>query len=210
MKIITFIFFLVCSKTFCQDILTKSNGENIQVKIELINNSEIKYKMFNNLNGPTYVVDKSELNQIKLENGEIQHLKKTDINKKASKEETKEFIITQINEHGFEKDSFGRKYKASFEGDYLRLIVLRRNGNESNGDLYDFSNFFKFGKLDKRSDKLAYINIYVTISENKKNTKWGKHKLILRLDSYKVAESLYNALKHYNSFFVKEIASPKF
>ena len=209
MKSITFLFFLFSCSAFCQDILSKKNGENIQAKIELISNSEVKYKMYNNLNGPSYILEKSELSQIKLENGEIQYFE--NVNKKATKEETKEFIIKTINEHGFEEDTFDRKYKASFEGDYLRLIVLRKNGNEANGGiLYDFSNVFKFQKVSKRSDKLSFINIYVAISENKNNTKWDKHKLIMRMDDYQIAESLLSALKHYNSFFVNSTTDNRF
>ena len=211
MKSITLFFFLISYSTFCQDVLSKINGENIQAKIELISKSEIKYKMYNNLTGPSYIVEKSELSQIKLENGEIQYFDNGNKNNKATKEETKEFILKTINEHGFEEDTFDRKYKASFEGDYLRLIVLRKNGNEAKGGLlYDFSNVFKFQKVSKRSDKLSFINIYVAISENKNNTKWDKHKLIMRMDDYQIAESLLSALKHYNSFFVSSTTDNRF
>jgi len=210
--IFLFIILLIPYTAFSQDTITKKSGENIQAKIELITGSEIRYKIFTNPNGPSYTIDKSELSQIKLENGEVEIFEITSVNNKISKEETKEFIVKTINEHGFEEDTFNRRYKATFEGDFLRLIVLRRNGQESNGGLlYDFSNVYKFQRVSKRSDKLSFINIYVAISENKKNTRWDKHKLIMRVDNYQIAESIVNALKHYNSFFVNnEKSNSKF
>jgi len=130
---------------------------------------------------------------------------------KATKEETKEYIVSTINEHGFEKDSFDRKYKASFEGDFLRLIVLSKKGKETNGGaLYDFSNVYKFGKVDKRSNKEAYVNVYVAMSVNKTNTKWLKDKLVMLMNDSQIAETLFRALRHYNSFFVTEKTDPRF
>ncbi len=130
---------------------------------------------------------------------------------KATKEETKEYIIKTINEHGFEKDTFDKRYKASFEGDYLRLIVLRKSGKDTNdGILYDFSNVYKFSKVDVRSNKEAYVNIYVAISVNKTNTKWVKEKLVMLMDDSQIAETLFRALKHYNSFFVTENTDSRF
>lgn len=130
---------------------------------------------------------------------------------KASKEETKDYIVKTINEHGFEKKSFETRYKASFEGDYLRLIVLKKSGKESDASmLYDFSNVYKFSKVDIRSNKEAYINIYVSAAVNQKNTKWDKEKLVMLLDDAQIAETLFRAFKHYHSFFVIENTDPRF
>ena len=121
--LLTFFFLQI---SLSQDILTKNNGEHVEAKIELISSSEIKYKMFKNLNGPSYVIGTSELKQIKLQNGEIQTFDSVhpNLNHEISKEETMEFIVKSINGHGFEEDSFKRRYRAKFEGDYLRLIIL--------------------------------------------------------------------------------------
>jgi hypothetical protein len=199
------LFFSFSWSNYSQDILTKRNGETIEGKIELINNSEIKYKKFLNPDGPSYIVNKVELSQIKFQNGTVEQFEDAIVDKKISKEETKEFIVKTINAHGFEEDTFDRKYKASFEGDYLRLIVLRKSGKECNdGILYDFSNVYKFQRVSKRSDQKAFINIFVSIAKNKNKTKWDEHKLIMRVDNAIIAESILNGLKHYNSFFVNQ------
>lgn len=64
---LTFIFTL--SHCFSQDIITKKSGEEIQAKISEITTTQIKYNRFDNLNGPVYSIDKSEVLLIKYENG---------------------------------------------------------------------------------------------------------------------------------------------
>lgn len=48
----TLQFFFAMSYCFSQDILTKKSGEDIYAKILEINQTEIKYKKFDNQNGP--------------------------------------------------------------------------------------------------------------------------------------------------------------
>lgn len=55
---------------FAQDIITKHNGEEIQVKVINVNDKEINYIKWSNMNGPTYTVPVSEVFMIKYENGE--------------------------------------------------------------------------------------------------------------------------------------------
>jgi hypothetical protein len=52
-----------------QDILTLKNGNELKVKVIEINDTEIKYKKFENLDGPSRVISKSEAFSIKYENG---------------------------------------------------------------------------------------------------------------------------------------------
>ncbi|WP_417291566.1 hypothetical protein [Corallibacter sp.] len=190
--------------SYSQDIITKSDGEKIEAKIDLIGTDEVKYKKYNHLDGPSYMIKKSNISEIKFNNGIVQSFNNSKEKDEISLKETKEFIIKTINKHGFEEDTFNRKYKASFEGDYLRLIVLRRNGvdHSNDGILYDFSNVYSFHRVSKRSDKKAFINIWVSILKNKKKNKWDKHKLIMRVDGIPQAESILNALKHYNKLLL--------
>lgn len=62
---------LIMISTFCysQDILTKKNGEDIQAKVLEVLTSEVKYKKFDNQNGPTFTILKSDLLMIRYENG---------------------------------------------------------------------------------------------------------------------------------------------
>ncbi len=71
------IFFIALSfSSEAQDILYLSNGSKLAVKVTEINSTDIKYKDFTNLDGPTYVVSKSELVLIQFSNGVSEVLNK--------------------------------------------------------------------------------------------------------------------------------------
>ena len=69
MKILFFILFLTGISLYAQDVITLRNGDEIKAKVTEISSSEIKYKRFDNLDGPTIVVSKSEVFAINYENG---------------------------------------------------------------------------------------------------------------------------------------------
>ena len=52
-----------------QDILTLKNGDSYKVKVVEISDYEIKYKQFDNLEGPIRVVDRSSVFAVNYENG---------------------------------------------------------------------------------------------------------------------------------------------
>lgn len=52
-----------------QDVITLQNGNEIQAKVIEVATSEIKYKLFANLEGPVYVLPKSQIFIIKYESG---------------------------------------------------------------------------------------------------------------------------------------------
>jgi len=52
-----------------QDVITLKNGDEIKAKVTEISSSEIKYKRFDNLEGPTIVIVKNEVFAINYENG---------------------------------------------------------------------------------------------------------------------------------------------
>lgn len=53
-----------------QDIITTKDGKDIQSKILEVNANEVKYKKYNNLDGPTFTLSKSEILIVRYENGE--------------------------------------------------------------------------------------------------------------------------------------------
>lgn len=65
----TMIVILTLGICFAQDVITKKSGEDIQAKISEITTTQIKYHRFDNLNGPIYSIDKSEILMIRYENG---------------------------------------------------------------------------------------------------------------------------------------------
>lgn len=54
---------------FSQDVITKRTGEEIKAKVLEVTKTEIKYKNFNNLDGPAYTISKSDVIMIRYENG---------------------------------------------------------------------------------------------------------------------------------------------
>jgi hypothetical protein len=50
-------------------VIIKTNGEEIQANVLEISTNEIKYKRFDNPEGPNYVIEKSQVFMIKYENG---------------------------------------------------------------------------------------------------------------------------------------------
>ncbi len=64
---ISFFFAIPC--ICAQDIITLKSGDEIKAKVVEISSTEIKYKRFDNLNGPTVVITKADVFTIKYENG---------------------------------------------------------------------------------------------------------------------------------------------
>ena len=46
---------------FAQDLITTKKGEDIQAKILEVSTKEVKYKKYNNPDGPTFVLNKSDI-----------------------------------------------------------------------------------------------------------------------------------------------------
>jgi len=70
-KIACFVLLAIFSSTAlqAQDIITLRNGEDIMAKVYEIGSTEIKYKRFDNLQGPTYTIEKIRIFMITYENG---------------------------------------------------------------------------------------------------------------------------------------------
>ncbi len=69
-NLLVFVFSLIfIANTDGQDIITKKNGDDIQAKVIEITLTELKYKNFNNLEGPLISILKSDVIFVKYENG---------------------------------------------------------------------------------------------------------------------------------------------
>ena len=64
------VLFLAAYPAFAQDIITKKDGTDIQAKILEVTPGEVKYKKFNNPDGPVFTMLKSEILLVRYENGE--------------------------------------------------------------------------------------------------------------------------------------------
>ncbi len=52
-----------------QDFITKKNGEDVKARILEVNQNDVKYKRWDNLEGPTFTMSKSEILMVRYENG---------------------------------------------------------------------------------------------------------------------------------------------
>lgn len=69
-NIITIILFLIyCLNLRAQDIIVLKNTEEIKTKVIEIDTDKVKYKLWENLEGPIYNILKSDIFMIKYENG---------------------------------------------------------------------------------------------------------------------------------------------
>ena len=77
------------SHMYAQDVITLKSGEEIKAKVTEISASEIKYKRFDNLNGPVIVIPKSSVFAINYENGtrEVINTIKSDTSRNVSRSE---------------------------------------------------------------------------------------------------------------------------
>jgi len=72
MKKVLLLMLLVASSltASAQDVIVKKDGSTILSKVIEIGTTEIKYKKWNNQNGPMYTIDKNDVQTINYENGE--------------------------------------------------------------------------------------------------------------------------------------------
>jgi hypothetical protein len=68
--LLIFVAFVCNSALHAQDIITLKSGDEIKAKVQEIGVSDVKYKKYENLDGPTYTLVKSDIFMIKYENGE--------------------------------------------------------------------------------------------------------------------------------------------
>jgi len=79
LSLMSFLLCLFSGPAFSQDIIIKLTGEEIEAKVLEVNPTEVKYKKFNNQDGPLFIIKKSEIFMIKYASGE-----KEVFNQKAS------------------------------------------------------------------------------------------------------------------------------
>lgn len=72
--ILLFVFALTIQFVNAQDVLIKTNGENLTVKVQKISDVDIEYKLFSNLDGPVYSIKRTEVFQIRYQNGSVENI----------------------------------------------------------------------------------------------------------------------------------------
>ena len=67
---ITSMFAWVALLVFSQDVIVKKDGSIVQAKVTKVGSSEVEYKKWSNIDGPSYCIDISEILAINYQNGE--------------------------------------------------------------------------------------------------------------------------------------------
>ncbi len=88
---------LICKS---QDIIIKRSGDEIKTKVTEIGLETIKYKMFDNKNGPTYTILKSDIFMIKYENGSKDVFNKGEANPDKTNQNGSNQQSTDNDNHG--------------------------------------------------------------------------------------------------------------
>lgn len=68
-QLLILLMFLCSASVFAQDVIVKKDGSTIVCRVVELNSTEIIYKMWSNLNGSSYVMDRTLASSINYENG---------------------------------------------------------------------------------------------------------------------------------------------
>ena len=96
------LFSLILSffKLSAQDIISTNDGKEIQVIVSEIGINEVKYKRFDNKEGPSYTILKSQIIKIKYKNGQIENFNNTSLSTPI--QNNKEGILVKTNSVKYE------------------------------------------------------------------------------------------------------------
>jgi len=201
-KIILFAL-ISCLTAYSQDTIITFRGSKLPVKVLSIKDDTISYSRTDRSGNASFSILKNEIWEIKYGNGTSANFF-SDAEKLKSLEEIKQHVAEMINKYGYEEDSDKQKYQATFEGDYLRLAIMKNDKVKSKGFLFDFSNVFQFHPVSERGKEIAYINIYVSFLDNPKKMKWAKQKLIMRVHGHKEAYDIMRTLQYLNRLLLNQ------
>lgn len=93
--IIIGLFIASCINCFSQDTLFFTSGEQVKAKVLEVKPDVVTYKMYENIDGPTYTVYKHELRTIHFQNGYIETISTTNNTKPVAQTKPTEQSKTQ-------------------------------------------------------------------------------------------------------------------
>lgn len=94
--------FLLCmaGTALAQDVIVKKDQSTIMSKVLEITSTEIKYKKWNNQDGPTYSIDRSEVLSINYENGEVEKFSGTTNDRQNKKATQVQYLNSYMTRSG--------------------------------------------------------------------------------------------------------------
>lgn len=111
----------ISTTTIAQDVITFKNGEEKQVKVTEVSPTEVKYKKFDNIDGPMYTDQKSTIFMIKYENG-LKDVFNSEVGNEAQKKaEIVQPISKEIVDHNYVNND------ANSYGNYD--LIIKTNGD---------------------------------------------------------------------------------
>lgn len=158
------ILTLSFSLSFSQDIIIKKNGDEISAKVTELTDDLIKYKRFENIEGPVYSIQKSEVFMIRYSNGS-----KETFNVENRKESTipsgTEIKIKSVEKVVSRNVKDGDEIKfETHENVIVNNIVAIPKGTPIFGQVKDVEK----GKALGKEGKLDIIFNYVQLPDGKK------------------------------------------
>ena len=100
------VMLLSASILYAQDIITMRSGETINSKVVEVGTAEIRYYKSDNIDGPVYVTNKSDVVQIAYANG------------------TKDVFNTQASTPNTQPDVYPRSYRRGISRPYVYPIII--------------------------------------------------------------------------------------
>lgn len=101
-----------------QDIITTKDGNDIQAKILEFTTSEIKYKKFNNQEGPTFTINKSDVLIVRYQNGENEIFNDNHISETHHQTNTNSPIKSGMRYNEYKKLYNHHRYTSQFDDPY--------------------------------------------------------------------------------------------
>ncbi len=134
--LVLFAFMLVAMSAISQDVLYTTGGNKIKAKVLEINSKDLKYKDYNNLEGPTYVITKMDVVLIQYVNGVIEIINDNPPTIAPKINENLSLADTKTEEFVKPLDKAKPKDKKDFNLYYLNNNMLSINALAlANGDL---------------------------------------------------------------------------
>jgi len=145
------ILYFGAAGTFAQDIITLRNGDDIEALVQEIGTDEVKYKKFENSNGPNYTLKKSEIFMIRYVNG----------SKDVFKDETPVPPTNQTNTQGQANNQQDPPV------DYNTFLQLRRDDSKmaeflKTNDRYLYEQFYRGASLSSKGGGLLGAGLFLT------------------------------------------------
>jgi hypothetical protein len=156
--VLCLIFLFTTSLASAQDIIVTFEATSFKAKVLEINEYEIKYKDFENLEGPIYTMKKTDINMIVYQNGKVETFQQPDYNNQT-------YNNTAYNDSVYRNENTYNYIPALLTYDELmKMTDIEKEIYLSNSGLNNIYENFKDGNLMARTGKtLRQIGIGLSI-----------------------------------------------